>query len=81
MSEKSHCFGGRKGVEDVEGTGVAGRRIKKFNEISRTSNVEILEINFSHLGSNIQAAQSMQKALKMLRTSNDCTIGTGRCIQ
>ena len=81
MSEKSHCFGGRKRVEDVEETGVAGRRIKKFNEISRTSNVEILEINFSHLGSNIQAVHLMQKALKMLGNSNGCTIGTGRCIQ
>jgi hypothetical protein len=30
-------------------------RIKKFNEISRTSNVEILEINFSHMGSYKQA--------------------------
>ena len=56
-------------------------RIKKFNEISRTSNVEILEINFGHMGSNIQAVQLMQKALKMLRTSDGCTIGTGRCIQ
>jgi hypothetical protein len=68
-------------VEDVEEMGVAGRRIKKFNEISRSSNVEILEINFSHLGSNMQAVQSMQKALKMLGTGNGCTIGTGRCIQ
>jgi hypothetical protein len=68
-------------VEDVEGLGVAGRRIKKFNEISRTSNVEILEINFSHMGSNRQAVQSMQKALKMQRDSRGCTIGAGRCIQ
>jgi hypothetical protein len=57
------------------------RRIKKFNEISRTSNVEILEINFSHMGSNRQAVQLMQKVLKMLRGSHGCTIGAGRCIQ
>jgi hypothetical protein len=68
-------------VEDVEGLRVAGGSIKKFNEISRTSKVEILEINFSHKGSYRQAVQLMEKALKMLRTSDGCTIGAGRCIQ
>ncbi len=57
------------------------RRIKKFNEISRTSNVEILEINFSHMGSYRQTGQAHGKALKMLRSSEGCTIGAGRCIQ
>lgn len=57
------------------------RRIKKFNEISRTSSVEILEINFSHMGSYKQAGQAHGKALKMLRSSEGCTIGAGRCIQ
>ena len=68
-------------MEDVDGLGVAGGSIKKFNEISRTSKVEILEINFSHKGSYRQAVQLMEKALKMLRTSDGCTIGAGRCIQ
>jgi hypothetical protein len=57
------------------------RRIKKFNEISRTSSVEILEIKSSRMGSNIHAVQVATKALKMLRMSDGCTIGTGRCIQ
>jgi hypothetical protein len=48
-------------VEDVERAGVAGRRIKKFNEISRTSNVQILEINFSHMGLYRQAWSSAWK--------------------
>jgi len=43
--------------------------------------VEILEINFSHKGSYWQAVQLMEKALKMLRTSDGCTIEAGRCIQ
>ena len=68
-------------MEDVERRGVAGSSIKKFNEISRSSKVEILEINFSHKGSYWQAVQLMEKALKMLRTSDGCTIGAGRCIQ
>ena len=68
-------------MEDVERLRVAGSSIKKFNEISRTSKVEILEINFSHKGSYWQAVQLMEKALKMLRTSDSCTIGAGRCIQ
>jgi hypothetical protein len=38
-------------MEDVDRLGVAGGRIKKFNEISRTFEVEILEIYFSHMGS------------------------------
>jgi hypothetical protein len=68
-------------VEDIDSIGVVFRKIKKFNEISRSSNVEILEINFSHKGSYRQAVQLMEKALKMLRTSDGCTIGAGRCIQ
>ena len=57
------------------------RRIKKFNEISRTSNVEILEINFSHMGLYKQAWSAQGKALKMLRSTEDCTIEAGPCIQ
>ena len=57
------------------------RRIKKFNEISRSSNVEILEINFSHKGSYRQGSQTLQKALKMLGNMDDCTMKAGRCIQ
>ena len=56
-------------------------RIKKFNEISRSFRLEILEINFSHTGSNKQAVHAMQKALKMLRNTEGCTIEAGRCIQ
>ena len=72
---------GAQRVEDVEKLGVAGRRIKKFNEISRSFNMEILEINFSHMGSYKQAWSAHRKALKMLRNMDDCTIGAGRCIQ
>lgn len=81
MSEKPHCFNGCNGWKMLKGWELPARRIKKFNEISRSSNVEILEINFSHKGSYRQAVQLMQKALKMLRTSDDCTIKAGRCIQ
>jgi hypothetical protein len=81
MSEKPHCFGGCGGWKILTAWELFFRKIKKFNEISRSSNVEILEINFSHKGSYSQAVQSMQKALKMLRTSNGCTIEAGRCIQ
>ena len=51
MSEKPHCFHGRNGWKILIGLELLSGRIKKFNEISRTSNVEILEINFSHMGS------------------------------
>src|SRR6476620_10373084 len=52
-------------------------RIKKFNEISRSFRPQILEINFSHTGSNKQAVHAMQKALKMqgmLGNRQDCTM-------
>jgi hypothetical protein len=81
MSEKPHCFGGCGGWKILKDWELPVRRIKKFNEISRSSNVEILEINFSYKGSYRQAVQSMRKALKMLGTSDGCTIGAGRCIQ
>ena len=51
MSERPHCFGGCNRWKMLKGRELLVRRIKKFNEISRTSNVEILEINFSHMGS------------------------------
>jgi hypothetical protein len=81
MSEKPHCFHGRNRWKILIGLELLLGRIKKFNEISRTFEPEILEINFSHMGSNKQAAHAMQKALKMLGNSKGCTIGTGRCIQ
>ena len=56
-------------------------RIKKFNEISRTSNVEILEINFGHMGSNKQGVRATGKALKMQENRDGCTIEASRCIQ
>jgi hypothetical protein len=36
-------------------------RIKKFNEISRCFELEILEINFSHMGSYRQAWSAQGK--------------------
>jgi hypothetical protein len=56
-------------------------RIKKFNEISRSFRPEILEINFSHTGLYKQAWSAQGKALKMLRSTEDCTIEAGPCIQ
>jgi hypothetical protein len=81
MSEKPHCFDGCRGWKILTGLELLLGRIKKFNEISRSFESEILEINFSHKGSYRQAVQLMEKALKMLRTSDGCTIGAGRCIQ
>ena len=52
MSEKPHCFrmGNRwKMLKEQE---FWSGRIKKFNEISRSFEVEILEIIFRHTGSN-----------------------------
>jgi len=56
-------------------------KIKKFNEISRSFKPEILEINFSHTGSNEQAVHALRKALKMQRNRDGCTIEAGGCIQ
>jgi hypothetical protein len=56
-------------------------RIKKFNEISRSFEPQILEINFGHMGSNKQAVHAVQKALKMLGNRQGCTIEAGRCIK
>ena len=81
MSEIPHCFHGhhkRKMLKDLQ---LLLERIKKFNEISRSFRPEILEINFSHTGSNKQVVHARQKALKMLSHSEGCTIGAGRCIQ
>lgn len=75
----------RAPMEDIESLGVAwGRmikRIKKFNEISRSFAVQISEINFRHMGSNKQADALMEKALKMQGNMVGCTIGADRCIQ
>ena len=52
MSEKPHCFrmGNRwKMLKEQE---FWSRRIKKFNEISRSSEGEILEIISRQMGSN-----------------------------
>jgi len=81
MSERPHCFAGKNGWKILKGLELLLGRIKKFNEISRSFGPEILEINFSHMGSNKQAVQAVRKALKMLRYSEGCTIGAGRCIK
>ena len=81
MSEKPHCFHGHHKRKMLKGLELLLERIKKFNEISRSFVRQILEINFSHTGSNKQAVQRRQKALKMLGNSQGCTIEAGRCIQ
>ncbi|MBZ5489371.1 MAG: hypothetical protein LAO76_00385 [Acidobacteriia bacterium] len=81
MSKKPHCFVGRNGWKMLKGLELLLGRIKKFNEISRSFEPEILEINFSHMGSNEQAVHAMQKAVKMLGNRQGCTIEAGRCIQ
>ena len=81
MSKKPHCFVGRNGWKILKGLELLLGRIKKFNEISRSFRPEILEINFSHTGSNKQAVHAMQKALKMLGNRQGCTIEAGLCIQ
>ena len=81
MSKKPHCFVGRNGWKILKGLELLLERIKKFNEISRSFRPEILEINFSHTGSNKQAVHAMQKALKMLGNRQGCTIEAGLCIQ
>ncbi len=81
MSKKPHCFHGRNGWKMLKGLELLLGRIKKFNEISRSFEPEILEINFSHTGSKEQAVHAMQKALKMLGNRQGCTIEAGRCIQ
>lgn len=55
MSEKPHCFHGGKRWKILTGLELLLGRIKKFNEISRSFEPEILEINFSHKGSYKQA--------------------------
>jgi len=84
MSKKPHCFHGHHKRKMLKGLELLLERIKKFNEISRSFRPQILEINFSHTGSNKQAVHGMQKALKMLGmlgNRQDCTIEAGRCIQ
>ena len=81
MSKKPHCFAGRNRWKMLKCLELLLGRIKKFNEISRSFKPEILEINFSHMGSIKQAFHAMQKALKMLGNRQGCTIEAGRCIQ
>jgi hypothetical protein len=81
MSEKPHCFVGLNGWKILKGLELLLGRIKKFNEISRSFRPEILEINFSHTGLYKQAWSAQGKALKMLRSTEDCTIEAGPCIQ
>ena len=81
MSEKPHCIVGHNGWKILKGLELLLGRIKKFNEISRSFKPEILEINFSHMGSIEQVFHAMQKALKMLGNRQGCTIEAGRCIQ
>ena len=84
MSERPHCFHGHHKRKMLKGLELLLEKIKKFNEISRSLRPEILEINFSHTGSNKQAVHAMQKALKMLGmlgNRQDCTIEAGLCIQ
>jgi hypothetical protein len=81
MSKKTRCFHGHHKRKMLKGLELLLERIKKFNEISRSFRPQILEINFSHTGSNKQAVQAMQKALKMLGNRQGCTIEAGRCIQ
>jgi hypothetical protein len=81
MSKKPHCFAGKNGWKILKGLELLLGRIKKFNEISRSFRPEILEINFSHTGLYKQAWSAQGKALKMLRSTEDCTIEAGPCIQ
>jgi hypothetical protein len=55
MSEKPHCFHRHDKRKMLKGLELLLERIKKFNEISRCFELEILEINFSHMGSYRQA--------------------------
>lgn len=81
MSERPHCFVGRNGRKMLKSWELLLERIKKFNEISRSFKLEILEINFSHMGLYKQAWSAQGKAVKMLGNTQGCTIEAGRCIQ
>ena len=81
MSERPHCFVGYDKRKMLKGLELLLRRIKKFNEISRTFVRQILEINFSHMGLYKQAWSAQGKAVKMLGNTQGCTIEAGRCIQ
>jgi hypothetical protein len=81
MSEIPHCFHGHHKRKMLKGLELLLEKIKKFNEISRSLRPEILEINFSHTGSNKQVVHARQKALKMLGNRQGCTIEAGLCIQ
>ena len=81
MSERPHCVAGNNGWKMLKGLELLLGRIKKFNEISRSFGPEILEINFSHMGLYKQAWSAQGKALKMLGSTEGCTIEAGRCIQ
>ena len=81
MSERPHCFRGCDGWKMLKGWELPAGSIKKFNEISRTSNVEILEINFSHKGSYWQSRSVDAKGTENAGNMDDCTMKAGRCIQ
>jgi len=52
MSEKPHCFRMGNRWKMLKKQEFWSGRIKKFNEISRSFKVEILEIIFRQMGSN-----------------------------
>lgn len=81
MSERPHCFHGRAGWKMLKDWELLARSIKKFNEISRTSSMEILEINFSHMGSYWQGSSVDAKGTENAGNMDDCTMKAGRCIQ
>lgn len=61
MSENPHCFHRHDKRKMLKGLELLLERIKKFNEISRCFELEILEINFSHMGSYRQAGSAQGK--------------------
>jgi hypothetical protein len=52
MSEKPHCFLRGSSAKMLSGKLLCKERIRNFNQIFRHFELEILEINFSHTGSN-----------------------------
>ena len=81
MSEKPHCFAGRSSAKMLSYKLLCKERIRNFNQIFRRFDVEILEINFGHTGSNSKKVALLKKAMKMQGVKGVCTVEAGQCIQ
>ncbi len=69
------------GAKMLVGKLLGKERIRNFNQIFRDFDLEILEINFSHTGSNSKKVALLKKAMKMQGTRGVCTVEAGQCIQ